>query len=117
MRAELECLATWRQAAQLLRQALHQDPARIDAIFQLGITELYTGNPGRAVNYLRIAYQRAPWSPQINFHLGECLRLLGSSRAAWHLTQAREWTYRDSIKHLASAALEQIEKERLAAEN
>jgi len=91
-----------------LRRALKTDPNRQDAILHLGITELYTGNPGRAVNYLRIAHQRVPWSPKVNFHLGECLRLLGSSQASMHLAQARDWAYSDTLRDLASAALARI---------
>jgi tetratricopeptide (TPR) repeat protein len=109
MRADLRCTDEWHQASLLLRRALKIDPNRQDAILHLGITELYTGNPGRAVNYLRIAHQRVPWSPKVNFHLGECLRLLGSRQASMHLAQARDWAYSDTLRNLASAALTRIE--------
>jgi len=109
MWTDLRCADEWQRASLLLRRALKIDPNRQDAILHLGITELYTGNPGRAVNYLRIAHQRVPWSPKVNFHLGECLRLLGSRQASMHLQQARDWAYSDTLRVLAKAALAQID--------
>jgi tetratricopeptide (TPR) repeat protein len=102
---DLSCLDQWSAASRLLRRALAIDPSRHDAIMYLGITELYTGNPGRAINYLRIAYSRVPWSPKINLHLGECLRLLGSSQAELHLEHARDWAYSETVRRLAIGAL------------
>lgn len=117
MYKDLTCLDEWREASRLLRRALAADPSRHDAILQLGITELYTGNPGRAINYLRIAYNRAPWSPKINLHMGECLRLLGSSQAELHLEQARDWAYSETVRQLANTALSAVHRPNSTIEN
>lgn len=110
LRADLECLPSWQEAASILRQALALDPNRQEAIFLLGLTELYTGNPGRAINYLRIVYNRAPWSPKVNLHLGECLRMLGSTQARAHLLNAKAWAYSESVSILADASLAYLDE-------
>lgn len=100
------CVEQWREAAALLRQALEQDPDQFDAILRLGMIELYAGNPGGALGYLRIAHQRAPWSARVNFHLGECLRLLGNPRGTVHLAQARDWAQSEGLRNIAELAIE-----------
>lgn len=101
-----ECWQRWREAVPLLRSALRQDPRRQDAIFILGLAYLYTGRPGDALNYLRIAHARQPWAPQLNFYLGESYRLIGDARAAGHLDRARRWSPIELWRALAEAALE-----------
>jgi len=102
----MTCRDEWLQAGEWLRLALAKDPDRFDGIFQLGLVELYTGKPGTAINYLRLAHQRVPWSARVNFQLGECYRLLGYSMARKHLVQARDWAHTDLTVALAEAALD-----------
>ena len=99
------CAKQWLAASQTVRQALEQDPQNLGGIYHLGIIELYTGNPGRAINYLKIVHREAPWSPRLNYHLGECLRLLGNPRAVNYLTNARDWAQLDLYRELANASL------------
>ncbi len=100
------CFANWRTAAGIIRQALHQDAQHIEAAFQLGLTELYSGQPEKAVGYLRLAYRTAPWSAQVNLHFGECLRLLGRPHALTHLRQAQDWATLEFHRVLATKAIE-----------
>jgi tetratricopeptide (TPR) repeat protein len=106
MDQSLACLDTWHAARGPLRQALRADPDHFEAILWLGITELYGGNPGGAISYLRIAHNRAPWSPRVNFHVGECLRLMGNPRAEAHLRQAHAWARDPDLKQLSQLALD-----------
>jgi tetratricopeptide (TPR) repeat protein len=101
-----ECVAEWRRAAELSREALDVDPSRLDGIYLLGIAELYTGQPGQAKNYLHIAFRQAPWSPRLNYHYGECLRLLGDPRAERYLINARDWAESDTWRELAELSLD-----------
>ena len=103
--ATLTCLEQWREAPRYIRAALAKDPQHFNAILWLGITELYGANPGRAVDYLRIAHHRAPWSPKVNYHLGECLRLLGNPRGRAHLQQALLWANEPVVRELAQKSL------------
>ncbi|HEX7034724.1 MAG TPA: hypothetical protein VF210_03070 [Pseudomonadales bacterium] len=101
-----ECRSRWREAVPLLRRALERDPTRQDAIFTLGLAYLYSGRPGDALNYLRIAYRRQPWAPHVNFYLGETYRLIGDVRAREHLLRARQWSPTEVWRKLADAGLE-----------
>jgi tetratricopeptide (TPR) repeat protein len=105
----LGCDERWRQAVGLFRSAVRTDPERFDAVMGLGLSYLHSGRPGDALNYLKIAYQKAPWAPHLNFYLGETYRLVGDPRAQRHLLNARNWTEQDIWRRLATAALEQIE--------
>ena len=104
--ATLSCHGEWREAVTSLRMALAANPDHFQAILMLGMIELYTGNAGAALNYLRIAHTRAPWSAQTNYHLGEALRLLGNPRAEAHLRQALAWARDEYITALATKSLE-----------
>ena len=104
------CGKTWAEATTLYRQAMRQEPSRIDAVFGLGVTYLYTGQPGEAVNYLRVAHRRAPWAPRINLYLGESYRLIGDEKKArTHLTNALRWEPRDVWRKRAQDALDMLE--------
>lgn len=103
------CAQKWRRAVKLFRSAVRQDPQRFDAVLGLGLSYLHSGRPGDALNYLRIAYQKAPWAPHINFYLGESYRLIGDRRAAAHLTNARNWSTQEIWQRLADAALAELE--------
>jgi len=103
------CAEKWARAVALFRSGVRQDPDRFDAVLGLGLSYLHSGRPGDALNYLRIAYQKAPWAPQINFYLGECYRLIGDRRAAQHLTNARNWAGEGIWHQLAEAALAELD--------
>lgn len=99
------CLAGWREATDLYRSALEQDRERFDAVLGLGLAYLYTGRPGEAINYLRVAYARAPWAPMANYYLGEAYRLIGDRRAAGYLVNARNWAVLPVWRSLADESL------------
>lgn len=105
-----ECFEAWQAASSRYRAALRVDPSRYDGILGIGLAELHRGRAGDAVNYLRIAYARAPWAAVINYYLGESYRLTGDSRATTYLTNARSWAVQDIWRLLAEESL------RLAAE-
>ncbi|MDH3642873.1 MAG: tetratricopeptide repeat protein [Gammaproteobacteria bacterium] len=102
------CAEKWRAAVKLFRKAIRQDPQRFDAVLGLGLSYLHSGRAGDALNYLKIAYQKAPWAPHINFYLGESYRLVGDRRAAVHLTNARNWSTAEIWRRLADAALAEL---------
>jgi predicted Zn-dependent protease len=101
-----ECRARWQESVPLLRASLRRDPERQDAIFTLGLAYLYSGRPGDALNYLRIAHQRQPWAAHVNFYLGETYRLVGDVRAREHLIRARQWSSTEIWRRLAEAGLD-----------
>ena len=104
------CIERWRQAEKLYRSALQQLPDRFDAIYGLGLARLHTGLPGEGLNYLRIAYQRAPWSVLVNFYLGEAYRLVGDPKANIHLRKAAAWSEEPVWRKRAERALELLTK-------
>ena len=99
------CLSRWQAANRSYRAALRQDPSRYDGILGVGLAELYRGRPGDAVNYLKIAYSRAPWAAVINYYLGESYRMMGDSRASTYLENARNWAVLDIWRVLAEESL------------
>lgn len=100
-----ECSQDWGSASAYVRKALELDENRVDGVYLKGIIDLYRGQPGVAVNYLRAAHRYAPWAPKINYHLGECLRLLGDPSALFYLENAFAWSKNDSWRNLASVSL------------
>jgi len=104
-----QCREHWQEVVPLLRDALARDPTRVDAVFSLGLSYLYSGRPGQAMNYLRIAYAHQPWAPHINFYLGECYRLVGDARAREHLQRSRRWSSTEVWRRLAEQALDDLE--------
>jgi len=105
------CRQRWTEAQQLFRRALSGDPDRFDAVFGLGLAYFHLGHYGAAQNYLRVTYRRAPWAPQVNFYLGETLRLTGDSRARRYLERARNWAAEPLWRDLAEIALARLEPE------
>ncbi len=99
------CKDYWSKAAHLIREALDIEPDNVEAIYSLGVIELYSGRPGTALNYLKVAQNQAPWSPRINFHLGEALRLLGNPTGRAHLIKARNWSNSDVWRELAEKSI------------
>jgi tetratricopeptide (TPR) repeat protein len=103
------CVEKWARAVELFQSSIRADPHRFDAALGLGLSYLHAGNPEDALNYLRIAYQKVPWAPHINFYLGECYRLVDDDRAVVHLTNARNWSSVEIWKRLADAALAELD--------
>lgn len=104
-----ECRRSWREAVPLYRRAIRMNHERFDAVFGLGLSYLYSGRPGEAVNYLRVVYGKIPWSAQVNFYLGEGYRLIGDNRARIYLTNARNWAADEFWRRVAESALAQLD--------
>lgn len=102
------CAEAWRRAAVSLRQALDIDPRQFEVIYRLGIAELYQGRAGASIGYLTIALQRAPWSPRVNYFIGEAYRLVGDTRAGRHLHNAWLWAGSEFFREAAKAALGEL---------
>jgi tetratricopeptide (TPR) repeat protein len=100
-----QCYDHWRRARALYRKTVRIDPERNDAVIGLGLAYLYTGRPGEAVNYLKVAYAKAPWAALTNYYLGESYRLIGDTRAAIYLTNARNWADLPVWERLAEESL------------
>ncbi len=105
------CGENWQKAIPLLRSAMRTDPERYDAIFFLGLAYLHSGQAGDAINYLRVAYTKVPWSARVNFYLGEGYRLIGDARARMHLVNARNWASSDVWQDMAELSLEKLDLE------
>lgn len=105
-----ECRDRWAEARTLYQRALRLDPARFDGVLGLGLAYLYTGRPGEAVNYVRVAYNRAPWAALVNYYLGESYRLIGDSRARGYLVNARNWAILPVWRLLAEESLRRIDE-------
>lgn len=103
------CLSVWRDASSLLRQALELDENRLDGMYMLGVIELLRGRAGLARNYLQAALSYAPWSPRLNYHFGECLRILGDPRALIYLENALNWAQDENVQKLASLSLARVD--------
>ncbi|MEM7077113.1 MAG: hypothetical protein AAF513_00670 [Pseudomonadota bacterium] len=101
----MQCLVDWQDVTHILREVLAQNPDHYHAILWLGVTELYSGNPGGALNYLKVAQARAPWAPRVNYLLGEALRLLGNPRCRAYLERARNWAHDARLRGYAEASL------------
>ena len=79
------------------------------ASYGLGVVSLAVGRPDDAVTYLREAYARAPWSPQINFYLGDAYRLTGDlERARRHFKKTAYWHPEQSWRARARQALSSL---------
>ncbi len=109
------CRARWEQARTLYRHALQRDPTRFDGVLGLGLAYLYTGRPGEAVNYIRVAYSRAPWAALVNYYLGEAYRLIGDTRSRGYLVNARNWAILPVWRVLAEESLRRLDEENLSA--
>lgn len=105
-----DCPDRWLEAAGLYRQALRQDPRRYDAVLGLGLAYLFRGQPGDAANYLKVAHQRAPWAPVVNYFVGESYRLTGDTRARRYLSNARHWAVADVWRVLAEESLRLLDE-------
>lgn len=102
------CFDLWLEAAKYYRRALHINPTRFDAAFGLGVAYTHVGRAGDGMNYLQVAYNKAPWAPSINFYLGEGYRIIGDKRAKTYLSNARNWATEDFWRKRAELALERV---------
>ena len=94
------------------RNVLSIDHTRIDAAFGLGSVYLHRGRPGDAINFLRVAHKRTPWSARVNLQLGEAYRQLGELRAAErYVAIAAQWDDNEHRRNLASKLLTQIKQQ------
>ena len=105
-----ECRDVWSATSKLLRQALDVDPGELEGIFLLGVVDLYRGRPGSALNYLRAIHRYVPWAPRVNYHLGECLRILGDPTAVIYLRNALAWSHDEEWVNLSEASLKLLEE-------
>jgi len=110
------CPQAWQDAMLDLRDALDYDANSYEAIYRLGIAHLFLGQPGEAQGYLRVAWQRVPWSPRVNFFVGESLRLTGDTRARWFLDSAQRWAASSFYEKAATEALGRLPAEPVPAE-
>ncbi len=103
------CSSRWSQALKLYREAIQIDPERMDAVYGIGVGRLYQGLPGEALNYFRVAYRKAPWSPILNYYLGECYARIGKfARARVHLERALNWAASPYVEEAAGHALSEL---------
>ena len=94
------------EAIALYTRALKTDSHRVAAAYGLGIVSLYVQRADDALEYLRAAHARAPWSPQINFYLGEAYGRTGApERARMHFTKTAYWHPDESWRQRAQQAL------------
>lgn len=117
--AEMEVLACQSNSADcgdalanaigLYTEALASDRHRVAAAYGLGILSLYVDRPLDALEYLRAAYARAPWSPQIHYYLGEAYGRSGESeRAVPHLRKTAFWHPDESWRQRARQMLARL---------
>ena len=103
------------EAISLYTRALDSETHAVVATYGLGIISLYVQRPDDALEYLRTAHARAPWSPQINFYLGEAYGQTGArDRARVHLKKTAYWHPDESWRSKASEALDRLDEARKA---
>lgn len=105
-----DCRERWQAARELYRRGVRSNPNRFDGVVGLGLAYLYTGRPGEAVNYMKVAYARAPWAAMVNYYLGESYRLIGDTRARPYLTNARNWAVLPVWRKLAEESLRRLDE-------
>ena len=97
------------EAIALYTRALDSDSHRVAAAYGLGIVSLYVQRPVDALDYLRTAHARAPWSPQVNFYLGEAYGRTGVvERARMHFRKTAYWHPDASWRARANQALARL---------
>lgn len=103
------CVESLGEAAGHYERALAIEAHRADAAYGLGVLYLLAGHPEDALEPLSTAYFRAPWSPRINFHLGQAYRLAGEvDRARQHLEKTVFWHPDAAWRARAREALDQL---------
>ena len=104
-----DCGEALANAISLYNEALTSDRYRVAAAYGLGILSLYVERPLDALEYLRAAYARAPWSPQIHYYLGEAYERSGErERAVPHLRKTAFWHPNESWRQRARQMLARL---------
>ncbi len=97
------------EAITLYTRALESERHGVAAAYGLGIISLYVRSPVDALSYLRTAHARSPWSPQINFYLGEAYGRTGErERARMHFRKTAYWHPDVSWRERAKRALARL---------
>lgn len=105
----MSCGEALPEAIALYTRALPSDSHGVAAAYGLGIVSLYVQRPVDALDYLRTAHARAPWSPQINFYLGEAYGRTGvKERARMHFRKTAYWHPDASWRERANQALARL---------
>ena len=108
----VDCGDALPKAISLYTEALTSDRHRVAAAYGLGILSLYVERPLDALEYLRAAYARAPWSPQIHYYLGEAYGRSGDrKRAVPHLRKTAFWHPEESWRQKARQMLARLGEE------
>ena len=103
------CAAVLAKAELHYLQALATARHRADAAYGLGILYLHGGQSREALEHLLAAHNRAPWSPRINFYLGEAYRQNGAyDRARQHLEKTANWHPDQAWRERAERALDLV---------
>ena len=106
----VDCVRDWDAAKAFYQVALGPDRDRADAAFGLGMVYLREGQPEEALEYLAMAYTRAPWSPRVNYYLGEAFGMLGVvDLARRHLRKTQYWDSEASWRERAARALARLD--------
>lgn len=103
------CRLRWEAARDELRAVLEQTPDDFRGIYRLGLAHLFLGESGAAIAYLRIVFRRAPWSPNVNFFLGEAYRMAGDPRARVYLDRARRWSMDAALSRSIELAFDELD--------
>ena len=108
---QASCGQELQAAIGLYGQAL-ESPVHVGAAaYGLGIVSLVVGQSSDALSYLRAAYARAPWSPQINFYLGEAYRREGDlENSRRHLKKTLHWHPEETWRSRAMQALASLDQ-------
>ena len=104
------CERDWEAAKAFYQVALGPERDRADAAFGLGMVYLREGRPEEALEYLAMAYTRAPWSPRVNYYLGEAFAMLGVvDLARRHLRKTQYWDPEEEWRERAARALARLD--------
>ena len=103
------CAQKISDAIALYREALEMPGHAGAAAYGLGVVSLMVGRSDDALTYLRAAYARASWSPQISFFLGEAYRRSGNLlRARQYFTKSAHWHPEQSWRDRSDLVLASI---------
>jgi len=104
------CGEELQSAIGLYGQALGSVAHKGAGAYGLGIVSLAVGRWSDALTYLRAAHSRAPWSPQVNFYLGEAYRRTGDVESARrHFLKTAHWHPEETGRNRAAEALESLD--------
>lgn len=106
----VDCARDWAAAKAFYEVALGPETDRADAAFGLGMVYLREGQPEEALEHLAMAYIRAPWSPRVNYYLGEAFGMLGVfDLARRHLRKTQYWDPEPPWRERAARAIARLD--------